>query len=71
MVSRVYLSGKCNSVLDIYLNSKQLESGDTSQLYTKIAEAFPENDWVDLLCTYVNYKPKYPGFKLECHVTVY
>jgi hypothetical protein len=47
--TRVYLYGKCNSIIDIHLDYiNQLERGDTSELYTTIAYLYPENDWEDI-----------------------
>lgn len=63
----VYLSGKCDAILYLEIDLKQLNSGDTSELYTSIAESFPENDWTDLVCNCVHIK----DFEAECHVTIY
>jgi len=63
----VYLTGKYEAVLTLEIDLEQLNTGDTSELYTSIADAFTDNDWEDLVLNSVDFQ----GGEAECYVTAF
>lgn len=62
----VKLSGKLDEKIELDVDYKLLENGDTSELYDLIVGFFPQNDWEDLCCDSVKYTEEI----LECYLTV-
>lgn len=67
MNCKVQLNGKNNELVEFDINLKQLEDGDTSELYDTLCGLFPENTWEDICCDSIEYHDNY----VMCFVSVY
>ena len=66
MKAIVYLRGKTFDTLAIDLPDSWFEIYDTAYLYTKVCEAYPDNDWEDMVCKKVEYNEDYLEITLIC-----
>lgn len=61
------LLGRKQATLECEIDIDELrDNGDTSELYDVVCGAYPNNDWQDICCDYVDYHDAY----VECYVTI-
>ncbi len=54
-------------VFETDFDKSEIESGDTSGLYTFVCEQFSTNEWTDIVCDWVKYYPDY----MEISISIY